>query len=153
MPTPAKLVAALLFAALCWAVAETVVRYTMEEGIRVGAFREMLAFGGLIIGWRTIGGAATGPVGRGNKIPNVITSGVAAAFMLLVLALLLHSFGVMILESLEGSFTSIGRAASAWMAYLVQDAQQVWHPYVLGLLFGGGAVVGLIAGLVGRRTT
>lgn len=153
MPTPAKLVAALLFAALCWGVGETVVRYTLEEGARVGLFRESLALGGLIVGWRTIGRAATGPTGRGNSVPNVVTSGIAAAFLLLVLALLLHSFGVMIAESLSGKYTAIGRAASAWMGFLVSDARQVWHPYVLGLLFGGGAVVGLIAGIVGRRTT
>lgn len=153
MPTPAKLVAAILFAALCWAVGETIVRYTMEEGVRVGAFREVLAAAGLVIGWRTIGGAATGPVGRGNKVSHVVTSGIAAAFIFLVLGLLLHSFGVMILNSLEGSYTSIGRAASAWMGFLVRDAQQIWHIYVLGLLFVGASLVGLIAGVVGRRTT
>lgn len=151
MPTPAKLVSAVLFAALCWAVGEAIVRYTLEEGIRVGLFREMLAFGGLIVGWRTIGKTATGPVGRGNNIPNVITSGIAAAFIFVVLALLLHSFGVMIGESLGGKYTAIGTAASAWMGFLVEDAITIWHPIVLGLLFGGAAVIGLIAGVVGRR--
>lgn len=153
MPTPAKLVAAVLFAALCWAVGETIVRYCLEEGVRVGAFREMLAAGGLIVGWRTIGRTATGPVGRGNSVPNVTTSGIAAAFIFVVLALLLHSFGVMIGESLGGKYTSIGRAASAWIGFLIEDVQTIWHLYVLVLLFGGGAVVGLVAGLVGRRYT
>jgi len=153
MPTPAKLVDAILFAAICWAVGETIVRYTLEEGVRVGAFRELLAAGGLIVGWRTIGKTATGPVGRGNSIPNAITSGFAAAFVFLLLALVIHSFGVMIAESLEGKYTAIGTAASAWMAFLIEDAQIVWHPYVMALLFGGGAVVGLLAGLVGRRYT
>ncbi|CTQ50823.1 TrgA family protein [Jannaschia donghaensis] len=151
MPTPAKLVAAILFAALCWFVGEAIVRYTLEEGVRVGLFREVLAAGGLIVGWRTIGSAATGPVGRGNSIPNVITSGFAAAFVFLVLGLLFHSFGVMIAESLEGKYNAIGRAASAWMGFLVEDAMTVWHPVILGLLFVGGAVIGLIAGVVGRR--
>ncbi|SDZ32717.1 hypothetical protein SAMN05444004_110117 [Jannaschia faecimaris] len=151
MPTPAKLVAGILFAALCWFVAEAIVRYTLEEGVRVGLFRELLAAGGLVVGWRTIGKTATGPVGRGNSIPNVITSGIAAAFILLVMALLLHSFGVMIAESLGGKYTAIGTAASAWMRFFVEDAQLIWNPIVLGLLFGGGAAIGLVAGMVGRR--
>lgn len=151
MPTPAKLVAALLFAALCWCVGETIVRYCLEDGVRVGAFRELLAAGGLIVGWRTIGKTATGPVGRGNSIPNVITSGIGGAFIFLVLGLLVHSFAVMIEESLGGKYTAIGRAASAWMGFLIEDVRTIWHPYVMALLFGGGAVTGLIAGMVGRR--
>ncbi|WP_179379887.1 TrgA family protein [Jannaschia marina] len=153
MPTPAKLVSAVLFAALCWFVADSIVRYTLEEGVVVGPFREVLAAGGLVVGWRTIGTAATGPVGRGNTIPNVITAGVAAAFILMVLALLIHSFGVMIVESLNGSYNSVGKGASAWMGFLMNDARTIAHPVVLGLLFGGGALIGLVAGVVGQRTT
>lgn len=150
MPTPAKLVCALLFAALAWAVGETIVRYTLEEGTRVGLFREMLAFGGLLIGWKYIGKVATGPMLRGNSVTNVITAGIAGAAMLLVLGLLFHAFGVMIANSLDGKYTAIGTAATAWMGFLVKDATTVAHPYVLGLLFVGGAVVGLIGGIVGR---
>ncbi|MGB3689905.1 MAG: TrgA family protein [Jannaschia helgolandensis] len=150
MPTPAKLVSAILFAALAWAVGEAIVRYTLEEGTRVGLFREFLAFGGLLIGWRYIGRIASGPTMRGNTVTNVITAGIGGAAILLVLSLLLHAFGVMIAESLQGKYTAIGTAASAWMGFLVKDAVTVFHPVVMGLLFGGGAVVGLIGGLVGR---
>lgn len=150
MPTPAKLVCAVLFAALAWAVGEAIVRYTLEEGIRVGRFREMLAFGGLLIGWKYIGRVASGPTMRGNTVTNVITAGIGGAAMLVVLGLLFHAFGVMISESLEGKYTAIGTAASAWMGFLAKDAMTILHPIVLGLLFGGAAVIGLIGGIVGR---
>ena len=151
MPTPAKLVAALLFAGLCWAVGEAVVRQALEPGTRVGWLREAMAAGGLLVGWRVIGRAATGPRGRGDRPVVSLTAGIAAAFVFTVLALLLHSFGAMILASLGGGYTSVGRAATAWMRFLVEDATTVADPVVLGLMFGGGAAVGLVAGLVGRR--
>ena len=150
MPTAAKLVAAVLFAALAWLVAEVVVRTVLEEGTRVGRFRELMALGGLLIGWRTIGRETTGPMGRGTTSTRAATAGIAAAAVLLVLGLLLHSFGVMIAKSLDGKYNAVGRAATAWMDFLWADLRTVSDPIVLGILFGGGALVGLIAGITGR---
>ena len=150
MPTPAKLVAAVLFAVLCWFVADTIVREVLPEGVRVGRFREMLAVGGLLVGWRYIGVPATGPTGRGTNVTHAITAGLGAAIVLTALALILHAFAVMIGESLGRKYTAIGDAAAAWMGFLWTDVQTIAHPMVLGLMFGGGAVVGLIAGVVGR---
>lgn len=151
MPTPAKLVAALLFAALAWLVADTIVRDLLEPGTRVGRFREMLAAGGLILGWRMIGREATGQTGRGTSTSRAVTAGIGAAAALLVLGVLFHAFGVMIANALERKYTALGTAATAWMEFLWRDLVLLAAPAVLGLLFGGGALVGLIAGLVGRR--
>lgn len=151
MPTPAKLVAAVLFAALAWWVGETIVRVALPEGVRAGWLREMLAAGGLVVGWRTIGGEATGRMRRGTTTPRAITVGIAAAAQLLVLGLVLHSFGRMIANSLDGKYTEIGRAWTAWMTFLWQDVVLVADPVVLGTLFAGAALVGLLAGMVGRR--
>ncbi len=150
MPTPAKLTAAILFAALCWFVADTIVRDVLPEGVQVGRFREFLAFGGLLVGWRYIGRATTGPVGRGTTVSHSITAGLGAALILSVLALILHAFWVMIGESLELSYTAIGPAATAWMGFLWKDVQTVADPVVIAMMFGGGAVVGLISGVAGR---
>lgn len=151
MPTPAKLVAALLFAALAWLLGEIIVRTVVEEGRRVGFLREMLAAGGLIVGWRVIGRETTGRLGRGTNAVHALTAGIAAAAALLVLGVLLHSFGVMIGNALDRKYTAIGTAASAWMTFLWSDLVLLADWRVLGTLFGGGAVVGLISGLVGRR--
>ena len=151
MPTAAKLVAALLFAALAWWVGESIVRYRLPDGVRVGWLREMLALGGLVVGWRTVGGEATGRMRRGTTIPRAVTAGIAAAAQLLVLALLLHSFGRMIANSLDRKYAEIGRAWGAWMDFLWQDVVTVADPLVLGTLFAGAAAVGPVSGFVGRR--
>lgn len=150
MPTPAKLVAAVLFAVLCWFVADTIVREVLPEGVRVGRFREMLALAGSLVGWRYIGRPATGQTGRGTTISHSVTVGLGAALILSVLALVVHAFYVMIGESLGLRYTAVGDAASAWMGFLWKDLQTVAHPLVLGLMLVGGAVVGLVSGVVGR---
>lgn len=150
MPTPAKLVSALLFAALSWWVAETIVREVLPEGRRVGLFREGLAVLGLFVGWHVIGGEASGKVGRGTTISRAVTAGFAAALILLVLGLLLESLREMLTRSLDRAYTEVGQAANAWMTLLWRDAELVADPVVLGTLFGGGMLVGLVAGIVGR---
>ncbi|WGH78433.1 TrgA family protein [Jannaschia ovalis] len=152
MPTPAKLVSAILFAALCWWVGEMVVRHSLPEGQTVGRMREVLALGGLIVGWKYIGKAATGQTGRGNRIAYVITAGVGAAVIMLILTLALHSAAATLEESLSSKYTEVGLAAEAWMEYALKDFQLAAHPIVLATLFAGSAVVGLLAGIVGRVT-
>lgn len=150
MPTPAKLVASVLFAALCWWVGETIVRHALPEESSVGWFREILAFGGLIVGWRYIGRITTGERGRGTTMTRAITAGVGAAFIMMILTLALHSFYEMILESLGSRYTEVGQAAQAWMEFTVKDAQILMVPIVPITLFAGGAIVGLLAGIMGR---
>lgn len=151
MPTPAKLVAAILFAVLGWIVADAIVRTSLPEGMRVGRFREMLAFGGLLVGWRILGRAATGQTGRGTTSSHALAAGLGTAAVLSVLALLLHAFWEMIGKSLGLRYDEIGEAASAWMAFLWKDVRTVGTPLVLALMFGGGGVIGLLSGIVGRR--
>ncbi|MEM7709388.1 MAG: TrgA family protein [Pseudomonadota bacterium] len=152
MPTPAKLVSAVLFAALAWWVGETIVREVLEEGTRVGRFREILAFLGLIVGWRYVGRVVTGPMNKGTSYTTAITAGIGGATILLVVSLLLEGFRKMITDSLDLKYSEVGQAASAWMDFLWRDAQTIADPVVLGTLFGGAAAVGLIGGLVGRLT-
>ena len=151
MPTPAKLVGAVLFAALAWAVAEAIVATLLPEGTRTAWFREALAAAAFVIGWRTIGAEATGRMRRGTTMTRAATAGIAAAAQLLVLGVVMHSFGRMIANSLDGKYTQIGRAWTAWMDFLWADVVLLSDGAVLGLLFGGGAVVGLLAGAMGRR--
>ncbi|MEM7642877.1 MAG: TrgA family protein [Pseudomonadota bacterium] len=152
MPTPAKLVSAILFAALAWWVAHTIVIHVLPEGVRVGRFREFVAFGGLVVGWRYIGKIVSGPTNKGTSVTVAITAGIGGAAILLVLSLLFESFRKMITESLDLRYTEVGEAASAWMEFLWRDALMIATPLVMGTLFGGAIVVGLVGGVVGRLT-
>ncbi len=150
MPTPAKLVSAVLFAALCWWTGETIVQEVLPEGSVVGYFREILAACGLYIGWRFIGKPTTGPTGRGAPVTEALTAGLGAGLIYAVLGLLLHSFYEMISRSLDSVYTEVGAAASAWMGFLWDDILLINNPVVLGTFFGGAAAVGVVAGIVGR---
>lgn len=150
MPTPAKLVCAILFAALAWYSADTLVREALPEGVVVGKFREWIALAGLIIGWKVIGKTCTGPTNKGTRISVAITSGIGGAVILVLLGLFFHSAYATLNESLTSKYTEVGLAAEAWMEVMWKDAKIVSNPVALVTLFGGAAVVGLIGGIVGR---
>lgn len=150
MPTPAKLVAAILMAAVCWITAETMVRYALPEGFSAGWFREIVAVIGLVAGWRMIGRQATGIRGRGDKIVNGVTMGMACALAVAALSIFLHAFYVMIIESLNLAYNSPGKAFTAMMGFAWDDVQTMANVRVLVALFGGGAIAGLFAGITGR---
>ncbi|TFL18514.1 TrgA family protein [Jannaschia formosa] len=150
MPTPAKLISALLFAALAWWTAETIRIHALPEGIVVGNFREWCALAGLIIGWKTIGTRVSGPLNKGTTVLKAVTAGIGGAVILTVGGVILNSFVTMISESLGRKYTEVGQAAEAWMAFLWDDALTIANPIVLGTMFGGAAVVGLIGGVAGR---
>ncbi|WP_298432909.1 TrgA family protein [uncultured Jannaschia sp.] len=150
MPTPAKLVAALLFAGLCWYCGHLLWTESMPEGARIGWFREILAAGGLVVGWKYIGRTATGPMGRGNRLAYCITAGIGGAVIMFLLTFALHSAYATLEESLSSKYTEVGLAAEAWMEYAVADAKLAANPLLLAVAFAGSAAIGLIAGLVGR---
>jgi hypothetical protein len=150
MPTAAKLVSALLFAALGWWTADTIVREVLSAGVRVGAFREIVAAMALAIGWRHIGRTVTGKRARGVSLSQAATAGIGGAAILLALGVLLDSFRRMIGESLDLRYSEVGQAAEAWIAFLWRDIVLIADPVVLTTLFGGGAAVGLVGGVVGR---
>jgi len=151
MPTPSKLFSAVFLAALAWVIGELIVREILPEGTRVGYLREALAVLGLFVGWMVIGKAATGPTGRGERVTVVLTSGIAAGVIGAGLAILLHSFGKMIQISLTGEYTELGRAVNATLSFIWEDVQILLVPIIGGTWFLGAAVIGLLAGIVGRR--
>jgi hypothetical protein len=137
-------------AIVCWCTAETMVRYALPEGKSVGYFREIVALIGLIAGWRMIGRQATGVRGRGDKIVNGITMGMACALAVAALSIFLHGFYIMIQESLGLAYNSPGKAFTAMMGFVWEDVQTMANVRVLTVLFGGGALAGLLAAIAGR---
>lgn len=152
MPTPAKLVSAVLFAALCWYTVELIRRYGLPEGRTLGAFPIWVTLGGLLVGWLFVGRRVSGPTNRGTKLTHGLTAGIGGALIIAVLGLLLNSFVTMITLSLTSIYTEIGQAIDAWIGFFMEDLRIISHPRILGTFFGGGALAGLVGGVVGRVT-
>jgi hypothetical protein len=150
MPTPAKLVSALLFAALAYATALSIAIYALPEGQSIGQLPALMALNGLVVGWRFIGVPASGRMNRGAPMAVSVTAGLGGAVVLAVLVLLSVSFRTMIIESLDVTYTEVGEAAAAWMEFLWDYLMTVLHPVVAALFVGGAMAVGLIGGAVGR---
>jgi hypothetical protein len=150
MPTPAKLVCAVLFAALCWYTADLIIRIAMSEGAAAGRFREWLAGGGLLVGWFFVGKRASGSTNQGASVSLSITAGIGGALIIMLLGLLLNSFVTMISLSFGSVYTELGQAIDAWIGFLFQDLRAIAHPIIFATFFGGAAAAGLIGGIVGR---
>jgi hypothetical protein len=151
MPTPAKLVCAVLFAALAWWTGEVIRREVLPEGAGVGALREALALGGLVIGWRYVGRIATGRTGRGTTWSEGVAAGIGGAILLAALALLVNGAREVLSDALGLAFTEVGEAAAEWLTIVYHDFLRLAHPDVLATYFGGAAAIGLVGTAVGRR--
>ena len=150
MPTPAKLVAALAMAAVGWATVEALLRFALlSEGV-IGYGREVAALVGLVLGWRILGRAATGPRGRGDDPMRGMVAGVGAAFALLVATVVIHALWTVMDAALAQQWRSPERALEGFAEQIMADAGLFAEPRALGVLFGGGALAGLAAGVTGR---
>lgn len=152
MPTPAKLVCAILLAAVAWWTGEMIQRHVVGDDDVVGRLREALALGGLIVGWKYVGRIVSGKAGRGTTLPVGLTAGIGGAVILAVLALFLNGAREVLTEALDVSYTEVGAAATAWMQTVYTDGVRLTHPMVLATYFGGAALVGVIGWAVGRVT-
>ena len=153
MPTPAKLIAALLMAAVGWLTCEAIARYALPEGKNIGHLREIVAVLGLWLGWKMVGRQATGIRGRGDKLMNGLTMGLACALVLASLSVALHGFYEMITEAVGSkgaAYQSPGEGFTAMMGFIWEDVQIMGNDRVLITLFGGGALAGLLSGISGR---
>jgi hypothetical protein len=150
MPTAAKLVCAVLLAAVAWATGEMIQRHVAEEGVSVGLLREALALGGLIVGWKHVGSIAGGKAERGTTLAVGLTAGIGGGVILAVLALFLNAARFVITEALDITYTEVGDAMSAWIETVYTDAFRLMEPPVVATFFGGATLVGLIGWAVGR---
>ena len=77
MPTAAKLIGALSFAALAWFVSD-LIKPLLPEGTQVGLLSPVNAFFGLLMGWRILGARA----GEGivSSVGYGLTAAVATVF-------------------------------------------------------------------------
>ncbi len=144
MPTAAKLAAAALFAILGWIVANAHVP-ALGEGVDAGLFREGVALIGVIVGWRVMGPVA------GKGYGAAIGSGMKTALVLAFFGLLVFSIYEMIQLSMKMRYDGPMDAVLDVFRLMLDQAQKMLTPTVIGSLFIGGAIAGLLTENASRR--
>jgi hypothetical protein len=146
MPTAAKLVAAIVFAAVGWLAANAHVP-ALGESPNVGLFRELTALLGALIGWRVMGTLA------GKGYLDAIGGGLRTSVTLVFFALLLFSTYMMVDRALtSAAYGSSPMAAVLGVFEIMMDqGQKMLTVGVLGVLILGGVAGGVAAEWAKRR--
>lgn len=146
MPTAAKLIAALFFAALGWVLADIYVP-GLDRGPNVGRLREICALVGLICGWRVMGAL----VGLGMGL--AAGSGLRTAATMAFFCFLGFSTYEMVLQSTKMVYEGPMEAVLGIFEIMVFYLAIALTPAFLGTLVVGGALGGWLAELTHRRAT
>lgn len=144
MPTAAKLVASMFFAALGYLLGDMVKPY-LEEGVAYPYFSPGLAALGLLIGWRFTGYR----IGRG--LGGAVGIGLSTGFLFTFWALLLSSFYEMIRLSLRHAYDGPVEAIRGVIEIAVVFGVQVAQPDVVSTLIVGSVIGGYLTRIVATR--
>lgn len=143
MPTAAKLVSLIMFAALAWFVSQLVMPL-MPDGTEFGFFAEINAALAGYLGWRIVGPRAPDSFRAG------LSAGLTCALMLFVTATLFHSFILMLVRSTEARYKGPIQALKSMFQMASDFAQPALTPEVVVPLVVGGLVAGFAASAVSR---
>lgn len=144
MPTAARLVAALFFAALGWFCAD-LYKPLLAENTAVGLFSPVSAGFGLAVGWVFTGQRIERGLGSGPGI------GLTSAALLVFWVLLAFSGYKMVMNSMRKYYDGPVEALQAMFGIAVDYARLALTPEVVGALVVGGLVGGLITEWTARR--
>ncbi len=144
MPTAAKLVASLFFAALAYLLGDMIKPY-LQEGVEYPYFSPALAALGLLIGWRFTGYR----IGRG--LGGAVGIGLSTAFLFSFWGLLLSSFYEMIRLSLRKAYDGPVEAIRGVIEIAVEFGVIVAQPDVLGTLLIGSLIGGWLTRTAAMR--
>jgi len=144
MPTAARFVGAVLFAALAWYVSGLIIPLFPED-TNFGWFVEVNTAFGVFCGW-----TIAGPRG-GTGYVAAFSYGLTTAISLTVMALFFHSGYVMIEKSLRKLYKTPTEAVVAVFELMVEYGSMLLTPEILTTLAVGGIVAGLTTEAVGQR--
>ena len=144
MPTAARMVAAVLLAALAW-VTSDLIRPLLPEGTNFGIFNQVNATIGFFVGWVFIGPRA----GRGFAAG--ISNGFTSVVILTASALFVQGAYEMTVLSMRHRYGGFVEAIAAIFAIGTEYGATMMVPNVLLTLFFGGCLVGLLTELASRR--
>ena len=143
MPTAAKLAAALLFALIAFLAAHAVMPLVPQA--QHGPFDLICAGIGILVGWRVMGAR----VGKGMSV--AAGSGIATSFVLVFWAVFVFATDTMIKNSIRLRYDGPLDAVVNGFGIAADYAMLLVNPAVLGVLFVGGALSGLVVEWVSRR--
>ena len=144
MPTAARLVAAVFFAAMGWFAAD-LVKPLLPEGTQTGLFNETMAVVGWISGW-TMAGARAGDGMRAGFGYGLTTSALIVFWGVLIFS------GLEMLDlSLKSRFSGPMGAIKAMIGIAIADLKMISTPEIIGTLVVGGLFGGWLAEWAARR--
>lgn len=145
MPTASRLIAALCLAGLAWLVSD-MIKPLFEEGKDFGNFNLINLVIGALTGWQVVGSRA----GRGYAagFSNGLTGGIVLVFW----GLLIHSAVRMFEISMRGRYDGFFDAFGAAVEIMGDNALLIATPAILGTLFAGSILSGLLAEFVNRQS-
>jgi len=144
MPTAAKLIAALAFAAVAWLAAEAY-KPQMPPDTVFGYFTVICTLIGAFCGWKVMGSRA----GRGWS--TALGIGVTTSTVLTLASIFAFSLQEMLLRSMNRRFGDPMEAAVGTFGIVIEYAALLADVRVLGILVIGGMLGGLAAEFAARR--
>lgn len=144
MPTAGKLTGALLFAALAWYVSLLTVPL-FPQNMDLGYFKELNAAVGVYCGWRIAGRRA------GTGYVAAISYGLTTGVALVVIALFLNSSWLMLERSMRGHFHGPFEAVVTVFEIMLENAELMATPEIIGTLVIGSLLGGLVTDFIGQR--
>jgi len=143
MPTAARLVAALLLAALAVAVSE-MVKPLLPEGTDFGYFTWINAVLGVLCGWRIVGRRV------GHGIGASVATGLTGMGALVFWAIFIQAGYEMLRISLRSRYGGPVEALEDMLRIAIDHAQLLLAPHIVATLLAGGIVAGVAAELANR---
>lgn len=144
MPTAAKLVAGILFAALGYYASE-IYKLLMDEGAYAGRLSEINAMVGLVAGWRVAGSRAN------DNYSAAISYGLSAGFMMVLMSLFVHSVTEMVNRSYRKIYDGATEAVVAVFELMFDYASVMVDANLIVTLVVGSIIASLIIEWVGQR--
>lgn len=144
MPTTAKLVAAVIFAAIGWLAANAHVP-AMGEGVNIGRMREYSALIGLLVGWRVMGNLT------GQNYADAVGAGLRTIATFAFFALLAFATTRMIGQSTKMIYDGPMEAFLAIFRIMGEEGQKMLTAGVLGVLAAGAVLGGILTEWASRR--
>lgn len=145
MPTASRAIAALALAMLLAATAHFLITPRLPEWRAPGHMVPVAAVIGAICGWRFFA-SKTGPLG----MMRAASVGVTASVIAVILAALTLTAWLTLRASMRRRYHGLEEAFEGWLSYLTRETEPLWSLPVLGAVIVGGALIGMVAGFVGR---
>jgi hypothetical protein len=144
MPTAARMVAGVLYAALVWYVSQ-LIKPLFPEGTDLGLFAEVNAAIGFLCGWILAGSRA------GGSWSAAVSYGLTTVVAITFWGLLIHSTVEMVTKSMRMLYRGPADAVTDVFGMIVEFGILMAKPDILGMLVVGGVLAAILTEITGRN--